>query len=446
MKLIIKRKILVGLILFLLTSCRTDLPSTQVLTTPNTNIGKTETTLPTIKPTTTQSSQPTVEPDAISPLEEIVFGNCLEVQPELTPVTNLVPWNLILTNGTDDIILKVNTGEEVNLSYFDQLGADALSSRISEIYVSPDGKWIAYEGTNNKLILNSISTIFDPTGKKNIIRQFDHGFHIWRWVGKDTLLIRYRDPSEPYYFLSLFYNPSTEEDHVFSIRDLPNYLEEKIGGAMINTNYWVYGDLVPDPTMTRIIYPSRDQTDSYIYNILWSVEEEKTLSRFRYFIRIENEPFWAADGSDFVMLTMLEKEQDNWYDEWFVMDRNGNFRQLTNFIDFFDNNQYYFEGMSRSPNGQYFVFQLSFEKEDEEIIKYVVLDIKSQEIAGFCIDSVPGDNYIYPIPWSPDSQFIVLQNTQNYAKGDLLVVDVKEQEVYKVANDMYPYGWIERNP
>ncbi|PKO15292.1 MAG: hypothetical protein CVU39_11860 [Chloroflexi bacterium HGW-Chloroflexi-10] len=401
---------------------------------------QTATSLPSVAPTATHVPQPTAEPETVSPLEEIVFGPCLETQLGFAENIN-IPWNLIGGDGENFIVLDVNTMTKGNLSYLEEVGPDGLPTRLGDIKISPDGKWIAYEGSyskKNRLYIDSALTLLNQTEEKSIGLEIKQPYRLKRWVDADTLLIHYEDPEAPYLYLTSFFDPVSGDEYIFSIRDLPNYYDED-GGAFMVANYWLDGDLVPDPTMTRIIYPAIDQTDSYVYNILWDSKEEKIITRFQYMVIAFNEPFWALDGSDFIMRNFLEKEKGKWYSDWFLMSREGDYRQITSFMDFMEIG-YYFDDISRSPDGRYLVFRLSYEMDGLDKAKYILLDIKSSELSGFCIDSSYEEGSMNtPVPWSPDSRYIEID-----LKEGILIVNVEERTATKIAEDVFAYGWIVR--
>ncbi len=444
MRLLIKRKLWLSIVLLLLTGCVTEtlFPTSSPT---STSTETKQTSSPTIKPAITRTPVPTVEAEVISPLEKIVFGSCLEVQPEL-PKDVYIPWDLIGgQRNNQTIILNITSGEVFPLKYLEEVGPDGLPVRLGDIKVSPDGKWIAYEGSyseKDKLYIDSTLDIAEMTEENSVGLEIKQPYRLRRWVDSDTLLIHYQDPDAPYLYLTSFFDPISGEEHIFSIRDLPNYLDEELGGAFLVTNYWVDGDLVPDPTMTRIIYPSRDKTDSYVYNIFWDTKDQKIKTRFEYEVLPFNQPFWALDGSDFVMRNILEKDKGIWFSDWFLISRDGNYRQITNFIDFLENDNYYYDDISRSPDGRYFVFRLRYETNGIKWIKYILLDIRRSELSGFCIDSSFGERGMeIPVPWSPDSRYINID-----LEDGILIVDVKERTAYKLMENMSAYGWIEQSP
>ena len=322
--------------------------------------------LPTITPkiTTTQNSQPTVEAEVISPLEEIVFGDCLEVQPVL-PEDVYIPWDLIGSHKNKKVLFDVNQREYKFLDFFEEVGLDGLPiAQGYNIKISPDGKWIAYHGSyskDNTLYLDSVRSLQNQSNENKIVLEIDRPFKLARWVDTDTLLINYIDEEAPYLYLTSFYDPFTGKEKIFSLRDYPNYLDTELGGAFIVSHYWNDGDLVPDPTMTRIIYPSLLNEPYDIKNNLWDTNEEKLVSKFDYMVSMDNQPFWALDGSDFLITTWQDKGEYNWFADWFWMSRDGDYRQITNFMEIMENNDYDLNDISRSPNGRYIAFLITFE-------------------------------------------------------------------------------------
>ncbi len=73
------------------------------------------------------------------------------------------------------------------------------------------------------------------------------------------------------WFPTVFLNPFTGEEHVFSLEDMPNYLDNRFGGAVYATQYQNSGELVPDPTMKKLIYPEWWGDDYGIVTILCGI-------------------------------------------------------------------------------------------------------------------------------------------------------------------------------
>ena len=50
-----------------------------------------------------------------------------------------------------------------------------------------------------------------------------------------------------------------------------------------------------------------------------------------------------------------------------------------------------------------------------------------------------------PVPWSPDSRYIVLNSPVHHPKGENVIVDVEKKEAYLIKEKLNSYGWIIKN-
>ena len=219
------------------------------------------------------------------------------------------------------------------------------------------------------------------------------------------------------------------------MEQLPNYLDFKVGGITMATHFDNDGELSPDPTRKRLIYPTID--DDYIYSTLWDIENRKVLAKLRYYPYLYNDPLWLLDGNDFLIISYTH---DN-YAEWFQVTRDGGIRQVSQFSDFLKPGNYSFAIPSLSGDGHYLAFQVSFNNSNLPP-RDLILDLWSGNIQAFCIDAVPWGSQPTPI-WSPDERYLVISNTTNH-KGNLILVDVEQQRAYRIAEDVDAIGWIEK--
>jgi len=86
-------------------------------------------------------------------------------------------------------------------------------------------------------------------------------------VDNDTVLVYYWKSPEDIFITTAFIDLFTEQIHEFSLEELPNHKDYKSGSIVMLTHYSTDGELSPDSTMTRIIYPEMYQGDTY--NTLW---------------------------------------------------------------------------------------------------------------------------------------------------------------------------------
>ncbi len=86
------------------------------------------------------------------------------------------------------------------------------------------------------------------------------------------------------------------------------------------------------------------------------------------------------------------------------------------------------------------VFEFYY-KDPEWIHKYLVLDLKSSIVEGFCVPSLDQSSNRGP-KWSPDSKYFIISSNYMDGKVNNIVVDVEYQTIYSVAQDLEIVGWI----
>jgi Tol biopolymer transport system component len=201
------------------------------------------------------------------------------------------------------------------------------------------------------------------------------------------------------------------------------------------------GNLIPDPTLTRVVYPLALDVEGRQL-ALWDVENKKILAQINYapFDQWSRSPFWSQDGSDFLIVGLSEERTI----EWFQVTKDGLTRQLTHFGEFL--NRANFNLPSRSSDGRYLAFQLPYNQNQQgtyDDSKYFFLDLKSQSLDGFCINY--GDKSLpdKPIVWSPDSQYVVITHgTIGERSAAVILVDLEKQKAFQIATGIEAIGWM----
>ena len=380
---------------------------------------------------------PTVTPTPLSPdaqaLKDIVFSDCIPVEEGL-PEGFEIPWNLLVMQDGDLYILNFAAGIKVKVPDFNE-------RRIVDYYfhVSPDGKWLAYPGiSGSKLIVEPAGTLMTNTDVDRIVWVREDWFYMERWVDNDTVLFIYQPPEDSWFFPTVLFNPFTREEQVFLLEEMPNYLEQHYGGAVIPTHYAFGGELVPDPTMRKLIYPERG--DGRFFNTLWDVENERPLARLQFLLGYINDPLWSQDGND---VLLISPNQDNGVD-WFLMTANGATRQVTQLGEVFQDQYYEIFTPSRSWDGRFLVFRLTY-NEPDKTAKYIQLDLRTSPFEGNCIFS-HGETTSFDGPvWSPDSKYFVISSTDGHDMGNIFMVDVENQAAYQIGQDTRVIGWIAKS-
>ncbi len=366
-------------------------------------------------------------------LKDIVFSPCLVISPE-PPGGNQIPSVLLALRGIIPYAIDPNTGVRT-----DQLLPDpdpnSESPFANDFSLSPDGKWLAYD----LYAEDSVSLVVEPSS--NILTNSSQGRIVWNpnqptrlegWLSNEAaVLITYKDPDK--FGSTLIRNPFNGQQHEFFLEEMPDSLNYQPG--MSGSYLFAHSNLMPDPTLKRVVYPA--VINNNFTAMLWDVENRKVLTSLRLYLdQWFNDPLWSLDGNDFILMGIDDTEQV----EWFQVTSDGVINQLTHFGKFL--NDVKFEKPSRSWDGRYLTFQLIYNSGKNT--KYLILDLKSQSLDGFCIDSVidQGGSLQSPV-WSPDSRYVAITdgvNTEN--SWSVILVDLEEREAFQIGEDVDATGWI----
>src|SRR5215212_2729703 len=378
------------------------------------------------------STKPTLKVDSRQ-LKDIVFSPCLAVNPK-PPGRTEVPWIILGLRGIIPYAIDPNTAIMT-----DQLLPNPEpikeSSYANDFSVSPDGKWLAYDlyGEGNvSLVVEPSSNILTNTSRGRIIWHPSQPTGLEGWLTNESvILITYKDPNA--FGSTLIRNPFSGEQHEFSLEEMPDALDYQPG--MSGMYLFAHSNLMPDSTFKRVVYPALIHQNFTF--MLWDVENQRIVTSLRLYLdQWFNDPLWLPNGNEFLIMGINDDEQV----EWFQVTRDGAMQELTYFGEFLGD--YKLEKPSRYWDGRYLIFQLSYNAGKD--IKYLILDLKSEELDGFCIDSVVEEFGPLQSPvWSPDSRYVAITNGVNTENsGEVILVDVSRREVFNIGKDVHAIGWI----
>lgn len=364
-------------------------------------------------------------------LHEIVFDRCLTISPE-PPSGNNMPWTLLFLRGNIPFAINPNTGERTE--------QDRPSRYATNFTISPDGKWLAYAVYSK----NDFSLIVEPSG--NILTNSSQGRITWRsswpsslvsWINNENVMI-VRNHGLENFGSMLIFNPFTRQQRDFFLQQLPNYLSYQLG--MSGSYLMDHGNLIPDPTLKRVVYPAWPDDDLQL--VLWDVENKRELASLRYTLsQLSRDPLWSQDGSDFLIASTKEQSV-----EWYQVTRDGVVEQLTYFGEFLNDAEFNYP--SRSWNGSRLAFQLMYNSRKNS--KYIFFGLASQSLDGFCLNlGGEGSGSLHSPIWSPDNKYVAITHgTYSDNSTDVIVVDVEHQVAFYIAHDdhaaydTYAIGWI----
>jgi hypothetical protein len=224
---------------FLLGACT---PAQQTL------IPATPITSPTVEATPTIISTPTLEGQG---QKDLLHSPCLSVNPE-SPEGNPIPW-LLLVSRAAVYAIDPNTGERT-----DELipSPEDIDPFAYDFALSPDGKWIAYvlSGENDDLVVEPSNNLLTKSSQGRIIWHPENLFQLHGWLSNESVALRiYRSPDR--FASTLIRNLFNEKEYEFFLEELPDYLYYQPGGLQ-GTLLFAHSNLMPDPTLKRVVYPA----------------------------------------------------------------------------------------------------------------------------------------------------------------------------------------------
>jgi hypothetical protein len=392
----------------------------------------TDTPLPTISPTNTPSPRLTYRCSDIAtafPQDSGIDGI-------------LAIWNMTTNGG--DYLLDLNTGTKESIG------------EAYGISVSPDRKKLAYNVLDPDQLV-----VTDAQGNPLITLPVDPNWELNRWLDNDRLLIekrRYVLYEEDFELHSLIVlNPFTGDQTEYFPEDFPN-LWEAPDRAVV---WGVLSRLVPDPTLTRFVYPANDEGDCAV--ILWDIRGSLEIARIHVPGEYGDTPRWYPDGSQFVVTAYPSYSSkylqfENFPAEPYVggseiisMSADGNIQRLTYLTNTYVT---YPSASAWSPDGRRIAFWLTIEDSQYPGERLSVVDVSTGQVTNYCIAGYTDRKYGQSSrpTWSPDGSFLAVTVPVLNDEGqwldhwNVMIVDLINASAVQIAEDAYLMGWLISEP
>ncbi|MEP7135481.1 MAG: hypothetical protein ABI904_11170 [Chloroflexota bacterium] len=304
---------------------------------------------------------------------------------------------------------------------------DTANQSIDDADVSPSGQTLAYQWFNNTTSKWEI-VLLNSAGEQQKIAwsssEQDFGLY---GLSNDHQVIIVKDGI---YFIV---NPYQGLQEKYDPLDFPDFDTSSI------RNFFVSFDL----TARRAIYKHFDIIilDLNTKTIIARIKD--TYDRSPIFDWQPSNGLIALVGSNTSIARPLGSPIP---DEIFIVEQNGQVRQLTHLYESFSQNLE-INGLSWSPNGE----QIAFWLNDGPSETLMVADALTGRVVNYCISS---DLFLFPIGlpapiWSPDGNKLLVENryapdknnpAQN--KSNLLIVDLQSKIAFPIAENQNPAGWM----
>jgi Tol biopolymer transport system component len=359
---------------------------------------------------------------------------CFEIA-NRPPSTYVFKETFVYSNddNTDAYLIDENTK---NVYRFPRQEGD----RLWGFHVSPDRTHIVYmrsHGTQDTVVVAAADG-------KTVWSQATDSFP-WVWFDNERL-INLIVPETGHPSLLLL-NPFNRERRDLQT-DYPN------SEMFSNKPYpkWRFtggGFPIYDPLLTRVIYP---ETHSLTKGtkwplILWDTETDKLITKITTMDYWGETPLWTPDGKQFIIATNLDPDQPYVHtNEFFAVSRDGDVRQLTHFLDYYQEVNI-LDNYNLSPDGKQLAFWITAKPSQFADLRLAVLNIETGKVINYCVKGDPYmDNETAPLGplWSPDSTqlLIISRNLQNTKIRWVVSVDLAYGYAAKIAEDAKPVGWM----
>ena len=360
--------------------------------------GPAEITTPTVAPSPSSTPAPMA---TSTPITNVPIEQCAEILPDF-PERSAPPG-----------ILVVHSPGELVLLNFRQQTQRTIPGLFEGVGTSPNGKWLSYivvtsehlelivesaDGQKQaQLPFNSQAMIFDS------IPWLDNE-RIWYpiWAGVDSSMDEYTMYNPP----TVVLNPFTGERQVL-LPDYPDFAPNIMYGFNKAIRlYFGSANVAYDPSLRYVVY-AKFINDEY-YLVLWDREFKQELAEIPDTGFFQRLPIWLPDGIAF--LAVVTYPDGNNLDEWFMVSRDGEVRQLTHFGGGIGLNA------SLSPDGHYLAFG-GFQHDPFTRMDLIILNLQTLKAVNTCI------KFDYPSPiWSPDNQYLAVQSWDAEKKQSFVAV------------------------
>lgn len=390
------------------------------------------TTQPTIEPA---PAKPVLSPVATTlahdPLLSSVIQNCLTVQPTISGDVNLSGKLIVNSNSAFSIVSL--PGFEIK----------PLPESFWPVLISPDRKRIAVLEWDEPFQYTRL-VILNAKGQSVMSFDWEAEWEIpTQWVNPDNLLVRTSDLSSPVLlnvvtgekqqivfpygnevYVSDVTGPEREKfiiynstmtkvfyenkGRVFILRDMDSS-ENLVLWARHSHLVWPSPAWSPNSDWIAFTFGNANIEDLYLVDAVGFSEV-----RLTDFDSLYNRPLkvfvdninWAFDGKSLAIHLKIQKQESQSQPETYVSeDRLLTVRNLGNL------------------NSEYPEMPASLRLEDVQIIDY-------------CLTNSAGS------VWSPDSRYIALASGNSNDRITTIIIDVKDQKIYKIMDGYIPVGWL----
>jgi Tol biopolymer transport system component len=152
---------------------------------------------------------------------------------------------------------------------------------------------------------------------------------------------------------------------------------------------------------------------------------------------------WQPSGERAAVVGTISAAQKTYDspDEIFVVEKDGQTRQLTHLYDNFGV-VHPIHSIRWSPDGEKIAFWLYAEKGN---VTLMVIDVGTGAVTNYCVSNVTTTNFStdFSAPlWSPDGKYLLVENRYSADSSRLLVIDLLNKVAFPITENANPVGWM----
>ena len=298
---------------------------------------------------------------------------------------------------------------------------DTANQSVWDAGVSPDGQTLAYYWFNNATSKWELALVNSMGHSQSVAWSSEQDFFFQGWLNNKQLIIR-----ESKYIII---DPNKNSQESYSFQGFPEL-------NLYHLDYYVSFD----PSLSRAIYRNGKIN---VFNL-----NSKT-----FIARIQDDydrlPIvaWRSSAEQIAIVSSvpIEKNLHGLPDEIFIVENDGQVKQLTHLYDTFGL-PFTIDSMNWSPDGNKIAFWLH---DKEANTTLMVTDYATGNTINYCILNVLGASYPIGVSkpiWSPDGKYLMVENRYTTDKNKVLIVDLSTKSAFPIAENASPVGWMIEKP
>jgi hypothetical protein len=378
----------------------------------------------TLTPTRTPSPTSTLKPTATEETPSINFQiveQCVTVEDHI-PEGFVLDGKLVWYCQHSGCIMEFQNQQAVETP----ITPNDMDFPYSYTAISPDWTWLAYEVVTVDQYLQAQNVglrIVSTDGQEMPVSGWEADWQLVGWKDNERLNMGMWRGEDHFVIV---YNPRTGEATETLLPPIHNPL---LGGL-------VYGykplPAYYDPTYTRVAYV--DEGGKFV---LWDIETDtllwKRTARNEEIFGVD----WSPDGQQFAVASEVKKDKA----ELFMVNRDGEERQLTNLSAAYPEMNITIGDLNWSPDGRYIALWLNIRPgEFWDQWRFAVLDVQTGVLVDTCISSGRRHDPL----WSPNGKQVAFEGYErkNPDEYDLVVIDFGRNLAIKWPHELGLLGWM----